>query len=292
MIFYKIIFLFVLILVMQHRGIIYRTDKTTAAQKEVRKLAESTLPRSANLLGSWRMYGVNEGDATMLEPDGSTLENTPMSKKELFISFFPDGSFTEIRDNNIYSTGKWSYDSTSRSVFLTSQRVTQEIGISFNIAENGLRVMHFEFDPQENMLLMEYGAPIDNYREDPFFAQNNTWRIKPAKAESDRQLRERLRNYLMHNSYLLKAAKTREHTRVSWEFSEGILRIYNPGIGIVKPGQVPAAWINAFHSEEDARKAYRIFEAYLAKSKVSGSGKGNWVQQNYKILEALHQGLQ
>ena len=291
MTFIKIIFLFILIMMMQHRGIIYRTGKTTVAQKEVVAANESVLPKSKNLLGSWRMYGVNQGDPIALGPDGKKLENTPMSKKELFISFFPDGSFTQIRDNNVYSVGKWSYDSTSQSIFLISERITQEVGVSFNIAENGLRVMNFEFNPKESMLLMEYGKPLSNYREDPFFAKNNQWRIKPEKAENARQLRNRLSNYLLHNIYLLKAAKIREHNRVSWEFSEGILRIYNPGIGVVKPGQVPAAWINTFYSQEDAQKAFGMFEDFVARSKFKGSGKGTWVEQNYKILTDIRNGL-
>ncbi|CAG5068746.1 hypothetical protein DYBT9623_01478 [Dyadobacter sp. CECT 9623] len=291
MAFYKLVFLLILIIMLQHRGIIYRASKEAAVRRELRELGESTLPKSSNVLGSWRMYGVNEVDPIATGPEGNTLENTPMSKKELFISFFPDGSFTQVRDNNAYSTGKWAFDSTSQSVFLTSERVTQEVGISFEIAENGLRVMHFEFNPKESMLLMEYGKPLSNYREDPFFAGNNEWRIKPEKPENKGQLQKRLSNYLLHNIYLLKAAKTREQNRVSWEFSEGILRIYNPGIGVVKPSQVPAPWINAFYSEQNAREAFNMFEDFMKKSKFKGSGKGNWVEQNNQILTDIRNGI-
>jgi hypothetical protein len=291
MTFIKLIFLFVLIMMMQYRGIIYRTGKKAGTRKEARALGASVLPKSENLNGSWRMYGVHQSDPIVLDSEGPDFENTPMSKKELFISFFPDGSFTQIRDDKSYNAGKWSYDSSSRSVFLTTERVTQEIGVQFKLAEGGLRVMTFDFNPTESMLLMEFAGPINGFREDPFYPENNHWRLKPARSETTAQIRERLRNYLLHNAYLLKAAKTREQDNLSWEFSEGIIRIYNPGIGIVKPDKIPASWINGFYSKDEAMKAYYMFDRQLRSGQYRGDGQGNWVEQNYRILNDLYKNL-
>ncbi|WP_031527236.1 hypothetical protein [Dyadobacter crusticola] len=287
----KLIFLFVLIMMMQYRGIIYRTGKKNTARDELRAIRESILPKSANMNGSWRMYGVNKTDPSVIIPGDKGVDNTPFSEKELFISFFPDGNFTQIRDNADYNVGKWSYDSSSQSVFLTSERMTQEVGVQFRMAEGGIRVMNFSFNPTEGMLLMEFAKPVVPFREDPFYPENNTWRIKPAKSENDAEIRARLRNYLLHNAYILKAAKSREQDNVSWEFSEGIIKIYNPGIGIVKVDKIPASWIDGFYSKDEALKAYRLFEQQLKFTRHKGGGKGNWVEQNYNILYDIYQGM-
>ncbi|WP_439557730.1 hypothetical protein, partial [Dyadobacter sp.] len=224
MTFIKLIFLFVLIMIMQYRGIIYRTGKKSGKADELTAIRESILPKSMNMNGSWRMYGMNQSDPSVIVPGEDAMGNTPFSQKELFISFFPDGNFTQIRESADYNVGKWSYDSSSQSVFLTSARMTQEVGVQFKMAQGGVRVMNFSFNPTEGMLLMEFAKNVKPYREDPFYPENNRWRIKPAASENDAQIRARLRNYLLHNAFILKAAKTREQDNVSWEFSEGIIR--------------------------------------------------------------------
>ncbi len=105
------------------------------------------------------------------------------------------------------------------------------------------------------------------FLNDPSLYENNTWRIKPAKAESNEQLLDRLGNYIKHLAYILKAGADQKQQAVSFEFSEGLIKIYNGGIGIKPIDEVPLTWVNTCYSDEQALTAYKMFEGYLITSK-------------------------
>lgn len=286
----KLIVLFIIITMMQHHGIIYRTGKRNSVRLGREALKDAILPRSSNLNGSWRLTEVNDSDPMMTGQAPVEFEMPPKNQ-DLLMSFFQDGTFTQIKDNGEYSFGKWSYDSLTESVFLTSNKKTEEIQAAFGVNVNGLRMLTFEFSQDNSISLVENARKTEKFKEDPFYSENNKWRLKPTQQENERQIRDRLKNYILHNICILKAANAREQTYVSKDFSRGIIKYYNVGIGIVERKQIPQSWIDSFYSREDALQAYGIFEDYLRYGDHKKHATGNWVRDDSNILTDIHNGL-
>jgi hypothetical protein len=139
--------------------------------------------------------------------------------------------------------------------------------------------------------LIEYGHKLLRFQDDPYFGKNNWWRVKPEKSESEAQIRARLLNYLAHTASILSSAQAREQDYISMEFSQGIVKLYNVGVGVVKKDKIPAAWLNSFYSTKEAHKAYDMFEDYLFTAKHKKYQSGNWVRDDHHILVDIHNGI-
>lgn len=281
-----------MITMMQHHGIIYRTGTRRPVGPTRRSMEDFAKPRPEHLLGTWRISGISVTDRGIVQPNGAPLRQHNKGESDnTLISFFPDSTFTRVAQNGTYSTGRWAFDSTARTVFLTSNRNTDEIGVFFSFADNGLRLINLEFSPQESVSQVEYGRKLSRFQDDPYFNENNWWRIKPEKPETDKQIRARLVNYLGHTACILKSAQIREQDYISMEFSQGIVKLYNVGIGIVKKDQIPAVWAQGFYSPDEARKAYDMFEDYLFTAKHKKYQSGNWVRDDHHILVDIQNGI-
>ena len=288
----KLFILFMMITMMQHHGIIYRTGSKHPARRPRNVMEELIKPKPANMLGTWRISGVSATQQGVVQPDGQPVRQYEEGgEHNMLISFFPDSTFTRVGKNGEYSTGKWDFDSTAQTIFLTSNRKTEEIGVFFSYAGNGSRLINFEFSPTESVSLVEYGHKLLRFQDDPYFEKNNWWRIKPTKSENDTQIRARLLNYLAHTASILSSAQIREQDYISLEFSQGIVKLYNVGVGAVKRDKIPATWSSAFYSTEEAHKAYDMFEDYLFSAKHKKYQSGNWVRDDHHILVDIHNGM-
>jgi len=288
----KLFILFITITMMHNHGIIYRTGSKRSTLRPRETMEDRIKPKPANMLGTWRISGVSITDWGIVQPDGRPLTQYEAGDKHnMLISFFPDSTFTKVGTAGEYTAGKWDFDTVAHTIFLTSNRKTEEVGVFFSYTGNGLRLINFEFSPSESVSLIEYGRKLLRFQDDPYFGRNNWWRIKPAKSENDSQIRARLLNYLAHTASVLSSAQVREQDYISMEFSQGIVKLYNVGVGIVKKDKIPATWLGSFYSVEEAHKAYEMFEDYLFKAKHKKYQSGNWVRDDHHILVDIHNGM-
>lgn len=289
---FKLFILFMMITMMQHHGIIYRTG-VKRSSRQLREIMEERIkPTPANMLGTWRISGVSTTTKGAVQPDGQPVRQyEPGNKHNMLISFFPDSTFTRVGTAGEYTAGRWDFDTAAHTIFLTSNRKTEEIGVYFSYIGNGARLINFEFSPTESVSLTEYGHKLLRFQDDPYFEKNNWWRVKPSRSESEAQIRARLLNYLAHTASILSSAQIREQDYISMEFSQGIVKLYDVGIGAVKKDKIPATWISCFYSAEEAHKAYDMFEDYLFKAKHKKYQSGNWVRDDHHILVDIHNGM-
>lgn len=288
----KLFILFITITMMHNHGIIYRTDSKRPARQPRERMEDRIKPKPANMLGTWRISGVSITEQGIVQPDGRPLTQYEAGDKHnMLISFFPDSTFTRVGTAGEYAVGKWDFDTVAHTIFLTSNRKTEEIGVFFSYAGNGMRLINFEFSPNESVSLIEYGHKLMRFQDDPYFGKNNWWRVKPVKSESESQIRARLLNYLAHTASILSSAQVREQDYISMEFSQGIVKLYNVGVGVVKKDKIPATWLGSFYSVEEAHKAYDMFEDYLFRAKHKKYQSGNWVRDDHHILVDIHNGM-
>jgi hypothetical protein len=154
----RLIFLLVIIAMMSRYGIIYpgaKKKRTTGLSLENSELQVS--PDKKGLTGSWRLSEVSEFSPDT-EEGSFFMDKKVTDKQQLLLSFFPDSSFTQIKSDGSFETGRWVYDDSTGSVFLTVNRKTQEIHVSFSLAANDRRQITFEFSPQLSLSMVEFGT--------------------------------------------------------------------------------------------------------------------------------------
>lgn len=217
-----------------------------------------------NIIGSWTVSDIKKYDKDYLEitdENPSVLGSEQLNKGSV-LYLFPDSTYTELVDQNV-KIGNWSFIN-DNEIKYSNQKLTID---RFEAIETSRSL--FASIPREDktveseITLVEEVLKIKDFKKDPFYPGNNKWRERPSKSENNEAIINRLSNYLLHNAYILKAAHERNESSVSFAHSKGIIKVYQGGIGIVKPNKIDKDWIDSFYNEREAMKAYHLFRSYL-----------------------------
>jgi len=258
--------------------------------------AGCNLPAKTNpeqdLNGNWRLYDVEQLHPSSNKPDNFTdVANLKKIVQEgESLNFFGDHTFTDCKGELIYVTGNWLYAETDKNFQLQDSSKNYSITIS-KIKHDASGHIFFEImDTTKNRkcTFIKITNPLQEFRDDPFYAVNNIWRIKPAAREDTLQLRARLANYFRHLALILKAAKERKQDVVSFEFSLGPVKIYNGAIGMYDYKNVPFSWKKGYYDDADAKTAYYMYQDYLSAGSYKGVNIGNWIEDDYNILLSIY----
>jgi len=215
-----------------------------------------------------------------------------VSEGALF-SFFNDGSYTYISGKGNYVTGKWNVEKGENYLSLIAPGGSKE-KLEFSVSSKPGQPVELVLKNGETGTQQKYtrdAEPVGQAFDDPYYPSNNTWRLKPAAPESKEQIKERLANYFKHFALILKAAKERKQDVVYFGLSKGPIHVYNGAIGILQLGEVPETWKKTYYNEADAETAYHLFEKALQQSSYQGGSVGDWVEDDYKILQTLYHGI-
>ncbi len=244
-----------------------------------------------SLLGTWRLFGLENSDSSNTQNIEKLLteaDNNEIVKQGMILSFFKDDTYTEIRGPGFYKTGKWRYSSKEKLLYLSDSATTTAIKVESEIVNKKATISLLSDAIQKRLKFTRDAETLKSFDEDPFYFKNNEWRIKPAQPETYNQIVKRLGNYFRHLLYILKSAKERKQPVVSFEFSQGPVRIYNGGIGIIPYNLVSRNWTNTFYNDDNAQEAYLAFQKYLATNSYRGASIGNWIEDDYNILLSIY----
>lgn len=208
-------------------------------------------------------------------------------EKGFLLSFFPNGEVTELLGYK-FSQGRWRIILDKKAIEINKNGIKDTLQLLDLSNRNGRPYLAVNY---EGIGMMEFQAiqtMLEDYKDDPFYPDNNRWRIKPTVEETDLELKNRLKNYVQHVTLILKAATEREAGIISFGHSQGIIKIYNGGIGIVKQQRVPDEWIASFFNREQAMLARKFYRQYLLAGTYKGASSGSWVKDDYKILAGLY----
>jgi len=263
-------------------------------EKSNPKTLSKLLPKEAKatILGSWRLSDINEtGIVKNQDPLLASAKYKKTVQEGLIFSFYPNGTFTTISGTGTYEYGKWNFVNNKKAVYIVSNISKDTLSIKPD-TQNEQALLYVTQKNKNIKKTFSRAADIEiltDFESDPYHTNNNTWRIKPAKAESPQQIQDRLGNYIKHLAYILKQASDQKLRSVSFEFSQGIIKIYNGGIGINPTEAVPLTWVNTYYSNEQALMAYKMFEAYLrSSSSYKGASSGEWYKDDYNILTSIY----
>ncbi|TYC17024.1 hypothetical protein ES677_02275 [Bizionia gelidisalsuginis] len=242
------------------------------------------------IIGSWTVSDIKKFDKDYLEITADTplASGSEQLNKGSVLYLFPDSTFTQLVDQKV-KIGQWSFQN-DNEIKYSNQKLTIERFEDLETARSLFASIPREDKTVESELtLVEEVIKIKDFKKDPFYPENNQWRERPLKRESNAEIINRLSNYLLHNAYILKAAHERNENSVSFTHSKGIIKVYQGGIGIVKENRIHQVWFDYFYNEKDAMKAYHLFNSYLNNEGVyTKKSTGDWVKDDYEILLTLH----
>ena len=236
----------------------------------------------------WRLsevVAVNGKDAKTAALIKELLQKTLISTGSV-MHFFPDKTYTDLTNYSI-KDGKWELVNGNELKFGENKISIQKLEVinsrTFMIGDLYLAGQNLNV----TLKWVEEVPMLENFKEDPFYADNNKWRQKPEDKENEEQIKQRLLNYVLHFAYILKAASERKQNAVSFAHSLGIIQVYRGGVGAVSMEHIDDNWINCFYDSEDAKKAYDLFSLQLVNSSYNGGTTGEWIKDDYNILMSI-----
>lgn len=273
------------------------------------------------LLGTWELADLEnirfEGGASQNTTKGMMdLVKGQMLKNGLVLSFFPDGTYTEISGGERkpgdtdevayfsnadfmdtkackYAQGQWKASGNNSKLTLSSQGGSAAEAREVLSLDEKFMVLHMvEGEFSCDFRFRRTGKPLEDIAADPFCPANNQWRLAPAAAETEEQLRARMRNHVQHYLTLLEASLERKQNSVSLKYSPSIIQIYSGGIGIREKQYWDEAFLKCFHSPQDAQKGVDLYTQILHKNLSIGAGTGDWVKDDANLLRLLLTELQ
>ncbi len=256
--------------------------------------SNSKLPQTnkTNLFANWQLADLSFTNNKVIGADKllATAKIKKAIEDGLLYSFFENGSATAIDGLGNYANGKWKYLNKKNKMEINFDGEKDTLNIYFSTINNNEFLQLTKASTGQKMLFSTLSTiNKDEFLEDPFYQTNNQWRMVPPKKQTNAELKSKLTNYIQHLAYLLKSANDKKLQAVTFKFSQGIIKIYDGGIGIVPKDEVPKSWIYTFYNADQAFTTYTMFENYLKNSSnYKGASTGNWLLDDYNILISIY----
>lgn len=127
--------------------------------------------------------------------------------------------------------------------------------------------------------------------KNPFAKQNYQWSIKPKNAESDEQIKNRLKQFVEFYKYYFDGLVNGGATNIDFTGLPCCLNWYQGGITIQSENKLDKKWIDCFYSTEQAHKGRQMLEDALVKKYDWDTKETNWLKQTASVLQQIHDGM-
>jgi hypothetical protein len=127
-----------------------------------------------------------------------------------------------------------------------------------------------------------------NAEKSSFAKKNYQWVVKPAKPETNEQIKKRAKDCVKFYAYYFKGFADGGATKINFEGLPCCFNWYQGGISIQNEKKLDKKWINCFYSEEQAFTARQILQDALMKKYDWDTTETNWVKQTAQVLQQIH----
>jgi len=202
------------------------------------------------------------------------------------LCLFPDGKLTEIY-NNIYQEGEWEFIPEKKQIVLHYKNTIDTVKVYRYQRGEITNYLKMDYKEYTRLEFYETAPMMEDYKKDPYYPTNNKWRVKPEREQTKKELKEKVRQFVQHNIYILNAALKRKSTTVNFTYAQGVIKIYDGGIGVTKIEDLSDDWKEHFYNEEQALQAREIYQKYLKNLGFKGKSSGSWIKDDHDILSLL-----
>lgn len=216
----------------------------------------------------------------------------------LALRLFENGTYSHFAFN-YYAYGKWIWDEKNETLFLKPTSAKHDLveqNYKIEKTEGGIYFIRRKIKKDNKIFIEKNDHRILGINsiisKDIFSKDLNSWRVKPKKAESKSEIRERTLGYLKFQLGLYDffvenkidyLSNTWYPTPIQMHYSNGARMSYNNEL---------VDWNSCFFSIDDANEAYNLIARAMQKSKIDGAmtdlAKRNilYIKQLIKAIES------
>ena len=269
------------------------TDKTVK-KKEDRVIESEKQERSNKLIyldTAENIYNILCQD-WVLKDDAEGLEGMDESSKfEIpYRSFYFSTRGTFVKNpRNTFDYGTWSYDDDAKTIAInnTIDR-SKDIYKIARITSDELTLVNAGVNSTTNLIFISSGKRFKNANDEPYFLENNRWRIKPKSKESDSAIHQRLKENLHFFILFYKSILAKNDQSVSFWGLPSCFKWYGGGIFLKKESELKENWIDCFYNKEQAMQAYALADKLLSQKYDWPKGEQNWLKLNLAVVELMY----
>lgn len=228
----------------------------------------------------------------VLEEDAEGLEGMDENSKfEIpYRSFYFSDNGTFVKNpRNTFDYGNWSFDEAGKIISINNSiDKTKDVYKIAKVAFDELVLVNTGVSSTTNLKFVSPGKRFKNGADEPFFMDNNRWRIKPKAKESDSAIHQRLKENIHFFILFYKSVLAKEDKIVSFWGLPSCFKWYGGGIFLKKENELKENWINCFYNSEQAMKAYALADKLLQEKYNWPKGEQNWLKLNLTVLEQMY----
>lgn len=251
-------------------------------QNKVYTKALVSLAKEKNIAALLCQGWVMDDDVDVIKDNGEAEGNYPYRCMYLF----DDSTYTRnVRNKMEY--GQWSYNGAAKIITLKNYNRSWDQYKIVAIGPDDMIVINTKINSTTKLRFISSGKKYANRNDDPFYIENNRWRIKPRGNENDEQVRKRLKECLHFYKLFYRDNLAKEEQAISFYGLPTCLRWYKGGIHMVKKNDLAANWFECYYNKEQAMVAYKLVEDVIMKKYNWPKEKMSWVKMNLLVLEQI-----
>jgi hypothetical protein len=229
---------------------------------------------------------VMDDDIAVIESNGNAQGTYPVR----CLYLFDDLTYTR-NVRNFMEYGKWAYDDKNKLLTVKEAEGSKDAYKIAAIGPDDMIVLNNENKSSTKLTFIGSGKRYAVKKEDPFYIDNNRWRIKPGAPENDEQIRKRLKDCLHFYILFYRDNIARHEKKISFYGLPTCIRWYGGGIYMVKETDLADNWFECFYNKEQAMKAYRLMGKIITMKYTWSKGNESWVKKNLGVLEQMYANL-
>ena len=228
---------------------------------------------------------VMQDDADALE---GMDENSKFEIPYRSLYFSTKGTFVK-NPRNALDYGTWSFDEAAKTITINNT-VDREKDIYklAQITSDELILVNVGINSTTNLKFISSGSRFKNTNDEPFFIENNRWRIKPKVKETDAAIHQRLKENIHFFILFYKSVLARDDRQVSFWGLPSCFKWYGGGIFLKKEEELKENWISCFYNKEQAMQAYALADKLIDQKYNWPKGEQNWLKLNLAVLEQMY----
>lgn len=204
--------------------------------------------------------------------------------------FFDDHTYTR-NVRNAMEYGTWQYNNETKTVTVTSSDNSRDVYKLAAIGPDDMIVLNQSSGSSTKLTFLATGVRYKNNSDDPFYIDNNRWRIRPKVSETDEQVRKRLKECIYFHILFYRDNLEKKERIISFYGFPSCVKWYGGGIGLIKEDELPDNWYACFYNKAQALQAQKIMGAVISKKYKWNTGKVSWVKKNLEVLEQMYANL-
>jgi hypothetical protein len=257
-----------------------KTGKVLASEKFINLEGETDIEKL--LCQGWVM----DDDVDILESNNEPEGPYPYR----CFYFFDDHTYTR-NVRNAMEYGTWQYEADKKTVSVKSNAGAKDMYKIAAIGPGDMVILNSSAGSATKLTYLADGVRYKDKNDDPFYIENNRWRISPSSSETEEQVRKRLKQCVWFHILFYRDNLAKKERLISFYGFPTCIKWYGGGIGLIKTDELPDNWYACFYNKEQALRAQKIMGGIISKKYKWSTGKINWVQKNLEVLEQMYTNL-